>query len=167
MRHFEVMQHLEITPESVPHSDQRMIVISEADLNRLRRVVADVINAYESAAQQNKKTARYYKNTGLQDAAKGFYKEADWNKEKAKKLAKISSVLKYNVLNTKECVQNFNSGGVSLVDKGSLNLTIQQANAWLAVANLIDQRVQKWYSYGCTGKEAVLNILKQCLPIKK
>lgn len=161
------MQHFEITPESVPHTDQRMLLISEADLNRLRRVVADVINAYESAAQQNKKTAQYYKNTGWKELANGFYKEADWSKEKAKKLAKISSVLKYNTLNNKEVVQNFNAVGVSLVNKTELDFKIQQANAWLAVAQLIDQRVQKWYSYGCTGKEAVLNILKQCLPIKK
>lgn len=161
------MQHFEITTESVPHSDQRMIVISEADLNRLRRVVADAINAYESAAQQNKKVAQFYKHYGMQEVAKSAYKEADWNKEKAKKLAKISAVLKYNTLNNKEVVQNFNDVGVSLVDKMGLDLTIQQANAWFAVVDLIDQRVQKWYSYGCTGKEAVLNILKQCLPVKK
>lgn len=161
------MQNFEITPKSVPQTDQRMILISEADLNRLRRVVADVINAYESGSEQNKKTAQFYKKTGLQEIAKGFYKEATWNKEKAKKLAKISSVLKYNTLNNKEVVQNFNDVGVSLVNKTELDFKIQQANAWLAVAGLIDQRVQKWYSYGCTGKEAVLNILKQYLPITK
>lgn len=160
------MQNFEITPESVPHSDQRMIVISEADLNRLRRVVADVINAYESGAEQNKKTAQFYKKTGLQEVAKGFYKEADWNKEKAKKLAKISSALKYNTLNNKEVVQNFNDEGVSLVNKTELDFKIQQANAWLSVAGFIDQHVTEWYSYGNTGKEAALNILKRYLPKK-
>lgn len=160
------MQHFEITPESVPTTDQRMLLISEADLNRLRRVVSDVINAYESAAQRNKKAAQFYKKYDVQEAAKSAYKEADWYKEKAKKLAKISAVLKYNTLNNKEVVQNFNNVGVSLVDSNQLNLKIQQANAWLSVAEFIDQRVTQWYSYGNTGREAVLNILKRYLPKK-
>lgn len=160
------MQNFEITTESVPHSDQRMIVISEADLNRLRRVVSDVINAYESAAQNSKKVAQFYKKTDLQEVAKEYYKEADWNKEKAKKLAKISSVLKYNTLNNKGVVQNFNAGGVSLVDSEQLYLKKQQASAWLSVARFIDQHVTEWYSYGNTGREAVLNILKRYLPKK-
>lgn len=160
------MQNFEITTESAPHSDQRMIVISEADLNRLRRVVANVINAYEEASKQNKEKARFYKKHSMQEVAKSFYKEADWHKEKAKKLAKISSVLKYNTLNNKEVVQNFNAGGVSLVDSGQLYLKKQQASAWLSVAGFIDEHVTEWYSYGNTGKEAVLNILKRYLPKK-
>lgn len=160
------MQHFEIKPDAVPNTNQRMVVISEADLNRLRRVVSDVINAYESAAQQNKKAAQFYKKYGMQEVAKSAYKEADWNKEKAKKLAKISSVLKYNTLNNKEVVQNFNNVGVSLVDSKQLYLKKQQASAWLSVASFIDEHVTEWYSYGNTGKEAALNILKQFLPKK-
>lgn len=161
------MTNFEIKPDAVPNTDQRMLVITEADLNRLRLLVADTIYTYENTTRMYKVTARYYKQKGMKDVAKQAYKDADKINEKVKKLAKISAALKYNTLNNKECVQNFNDVGISLVDKASLSLTIQQANAWFAVVDLIDQRVQKWYSYGWTGKEAALNILKQCLPIKK
>ena len=160
------MQHFEIKPDTVPNTNQRMVVISEADLNRLRSLIADTIYTYENATKMYKKAARYYKQDGMKDESKQVYKDADKINEKVKKLAKISAVLKYNTLNNKEVVQNFNDVGVSLVNKTGLDLTIQQASAWFAVVDLIDQRVQKWYSYGNTGKEAALNILKRFLPKK-
>ena len=107
------MQNFEIKPDAVPHTDQRMLVITEADLNRLRRLVADEISTYETATKMYKKAAQYYKQKGMKDESKQAYKDADKINEKVKKLAKISAVLKYNALNTKECVQNFNNVGVS------------------------------------------------------
>ena len=160
------MTNFEIKPEAVPHTDQRLLVITEADLNRLRSLIADTIYTYENATKMYKKTAQYYKQEGMKDESKQAYKDADKVNEKAKKLAKISAVLKYNTLNNKECVQNFNNAGISLVDSKQLYLKKQQAGAWLSVAGFIDQHVTEWYSYGNTGREAALNILKRYLPKK-
>lgn len=160
------MTNFEIKPDAVPNTNQRMLVITEADLNRLRSLIADTIYTYENTARTYKVTARYYKQKGMKDVVKQAYKDADKINEKIKKLAKISAVLKYNTLNNKECVQNFNNVGISLVDSEQLYFKKQQANAWLSVAEFIDQRVTEWYSYGNTGREAVLNILKRYLPKK-
>ena len=152
-----------ITPNNVPHTADRFVIITESDLQRLRQCNAELITAMHDVAGHVKTQAQLLKAHGFKEQASKAYDAQRKVLTKATALGKSQYALKHQALCNAEVVQYFNAAGISLVQTSTLQLDQAQINrsqAWIKVCELLDELDPDWFRKDGTGLDLALNSIR-------
>lgn len=151
------------TPQNVPDTNDRFVVMQEGELQRLRQYTADVITLLHMSADEAKQSAAICKSFGSKDKASKYYKAAASLRAKATALGKSQYAIKHQVLRNSELVAHFNAADISLVQTSTLRVDqaqINRADAWIKVCELLDELDPNWFMKQGTGLDLALNSIR-------
>lgn len=151
-----------ITPQTVPSSANRLVVLTEGDLQRLRAITAEVITAIHGIAGQVKAQAQMLKAAGFKEQASRAYDMQRKLLAKATALGKSQYALKHQSLRNAEVVEYFNAADISLVQTSTLPGTgvESRSEAWLAVTDVLQEVAPDYMLKEGTGLECALQAIR-------
>lgn len=139
-----------ITPQTVPNSTDRLVVLTEGDLQRLRAITAEVITAIHGIAGQ------------VKEQASRAYDMQRKLLAKATALGKSQYALKHQALRNAEVVEYFNAVDISLVQTSTLSGAgvEYRSEAWLAVTDVLQEVAPDYMMKKGTGLECALQAIR-------
>lgn len=151
-----------ITPQTVPSTTDRFVVLTEGDLQRLRAITAEVITAIHGFAGQVKAQAQLLKAAGFKEQASRAYDTQRRLLIKATALGKSQYALKHQALRNTEVVEYFNAADISLVQTSTLpSASVEyRSKAWLAVTAVLQEVAPDYMMKEGTGEECALQAIR-------
>lgn len=149
-----------ITPNNVPHTTDRFVIITEGDLQRLRALTAEVITTAHGIADQVKVQAQLLKALGQKELASEAYDLRHKMLTKATALGKSQYALKHQALSNSEVVNYFNAAGISLVQTSSMNGVHSRSEAWCIVVDALEEVAPGFMKKPGTGIECALKAIR-------
>lgn len=149
-----------IHPNTVPHTTDRFVIITEGDLQRLRQYTAELITAMHDVAGQVKTQAQLLKSAGFKEQASKAYDAQRKVLTNATALGKSQYALKHQALSNSEVVKYFNAAGISLVQTSSMNGVHGRSEAWLALTKALDEVAPGFMSKPGTGIECAMQAIR-------
>lgn len=101
-----------IDPAKIPATTDRVVLMTEAELARLKQITAETITALFETAQYCKKRAKQEKLSGFTEEARALYKDRISFLRKANKLGEVQKSLKNNAVTPAGLIKQIYSGGM-------------------------------------------------------
>lgn len=151
-----------ITPQTVPNSTDRFVVLTEGELQRLRTINAEVITVTHKLANKLKESAKMLKTAGEKELASEAYDLQRKMLTKATALGKSQYALKHQALRNAEVVEYFNAVDISLVQTSTLSGAgvESRSEAWLAVTKVLQEVAPDYMLKKGTGLECALQAIR-------
>lgn len=101
-----------IDPANIPATTDRVVLMTEAELARLKQITAETITALFEIAQHCKMQAKQDKLSGFTEEARALYKDRISFLRKANKLGEVQKALKNNAVTPAGLIKQIYSGGM-------------------------------------------------------
>ena len=101
-----------IDPANIPATTDRLVLMTEAELARLKQITAETITDLFESAQCCKKRAKQEKLSGFTEDAHTLYKARVSFLRKANKLGEVQKALKNNAVTPAGLIKQIYSGGM-------------------------------------------------------
>lgn len=101
-----------IDPAKIPATTDRVVLMTEAELARLKQITAETITALFETAQYCKMRAKQEKLSGFTEEARALYKDRISFLRKANKLGEVQKALKNNAVTPAGLIKQIYSGGM-------------------------------------------------------
>ena len=101
-----------INPANVPATPDRVVLMTEAELARLKQITAETITELFETAQYYKMRAKQEKLSGFTEDARTLYKARVSFLRKANKLGEVQKALKNNAVTNAGLIEHIYSGGM-------------------------------------------------------
>ena len=101
-----------IDPANIPVTTDRVVLMTEAELARLKQITAETITALFETAQYCKRLAKQDKLSGFTEGAHTLYKARVSLLRKANKLGEVQKALKNNAVTNAGLIEHIYSGGM-------------------------------------------------------
>ena len=101
-----------IDPANIPVTTDRVVLMTEAELARLKQITAETITALFETAKYCKRLAKQEKQRGFPEEAREFYKDRGSLLRKANKLGEVQKALKNNAVTPAGLIKQIYSGGM-------------------------------------------------------
>lgn len=101
-----------VYPQDIPKTTDRMVILSEAELSRLKQILAENIRELHTIASTMKVFAKTYKAQGIPELAATIYKGRRAMLKKATNLGAVQYALKHHTLSNSELLEQFESVGM-------------------------------------------------------
>ena len=101
-----------IDPANIPATPDRVVVMTEAELARLKQITAETITVLFETAKYCKRLAKQDKQRGFTEEAREFYKARVSFLRKANKLGEVQKALKNNAMTSAGLIEHIYSVGM-------------------------------------------------------
>lgn len=101
-----------VYPQDIPKTTDRMVILSEAELSRLKQILAENIRELHTLALALKVNAKNFKARGHSELAASMYKGRRATLKKATNLGTVQHALKHTTLSNSELLEQFESVGM-------------------------------------------------------
>lgn len=101
-----------VNPANIPATPDRVVLMTEAELARLKQITAEAITKLFETAQYCKMRAKQEKLTGFTEGAHTLYKARVSLLRKANKLGEVQKALKNNAVTNAGLIERMHSAGL-------------------------------------------------------
>lgn len=160
---------IEITREKIDttgNKNGRFVLMTEGEIQRQRQMNAEIISQITEIIRDYKNAAKAYKFMTGQNLD-SIYKTIQKLEKKLKGIVEMQIALKRCVATPGQIIEHFNNNGISLYTTGSAEAAQSQADAWMAVANKLDEVSPGWFRKAGTGLQNALDAIDELAKSKE